>query len=145
MSKIVVSLPKGAVKYSLQGAVLALASYVAMQFLWALLIDRGVMGFELLYPAVCISAAIAAFFGCLYSASRGGRGDALSVASVIAVFLAVTVAAGLMSAEGLAVERGLTGVGLSMAAGGLAAALVGINLTGRGRGGKGKRKRRRQR
>lgn len=144
MSKIVVSLPGGVVKYSLQGAALALVIYLGQQCLWALLLHKGVMGFELLYPAVCVSAAVAAFFGCLYSAVRSGRGDALSVASVIAVFLAVTVAAGLLSAEGLAVERGLTGVGLSMAAGGLASALVGMNLSKRSRGPRARRRRRRQ-
>ena len=144
MSKIVVSLPKGAVRYSLQGAGLALTIYLAMQLLWALLIHKAVLNMALLYPAVCISAAVAAFCGCLYSAVKSGRSDSLSVAAVIAVFLAVTVAAGLCSAGGLAVERGLTGIGLSMVAGGLLAALVGIGRAGK-RKSVGKRKRRRYR
>ena len=141
MSKIVVSLPKGALKRSLQGGALALVIYLALQWLWALLIHKGVMGFELLYPAVCVAAALSSFCGCLYSAMKNGRAESLGVAAVVAVFLAVTVAAGLFSADGLAVERGLTGVGLSMAAGGLLAALVGVGRGGKARNNARNRKR----
>ena len=46
MSKLVMSLPQGMVKNSVVGGVLALASYVALQFVCALLVDRGVLGME---------------------------------------------------------------------------------------------------
>ena len=68
----------------------------------------------------------------------------LSVSAVVAVFLAVTVAAGLLTAESLAVDTGLTGVGLSMAAGGLAAALVGSLRPSQGGGGKRRARKRRR-
>ena len=47
MSKVVMSLPKGMVKNSVVGGLLALAVYVAMQFFYALLIHRGAVGMEL--------------------------------------------------------------------------------------------------
>ena len=125
MSKVVMSLPKGMVRRSLIGGAVALAVYVALQFLLALLLHREVVGEELLYPMVCISAALASFCGCVYSLLAGQGSPMLSVSVVVVVFLAVTAAVGLLTAEALSVERGLTGVGLSMAAGGLAASLVG--------------------
>ena len=70
MSKLVMSLPQGMVKNSVVGGVLALASYVALQFVCALLVDRGVLGMESLYPMVCVAAALASFLGCGYSVLR---------------------------------------------------------------------------
>ena len=65
-----------------------------------------------------------------------GKGTSmLSVPVVVVVFLSLTLAAALLTAEAVNVENGLTGLGLSMAAGGLLAALVGYNLP-RGRRGK---------
>lgn len=133
MSKVVMSLPKGVVKNSAIGAVIALASYIGLQLVCALLIDRGVVGMETLYPMVCVTAAAASFLGCGYSVLRGRR--ILTVPVVVAVFLTLTLAAALLTADAVAVENGLTGIGLSMAAGGLGAALVGLNLpkpSGRG-------------
>lgn len=144
MSKVVVSLPQGMVKNSVIGGVLALASYVALQFLWALLIDRGLLGFDGLYPLVCVSAAVASFLGCGYSVLRRSGSSMLSVPVVIAVFLTLTLAAALLTADAVAIENGLTGIGLSMAAGGLLAALIGGRLPGRG-GGRGRHKSRRKR
>ena len=66
----------------------------------------------------------------------------LSVPVVVAVFLTLTLAAALLTADAVNVENGLTGLGLSMAAGGLLAALVGYNLP---RGGRGKTRGRRRR
>ena len=89
MSKVVMSLPKGMVKNSVVGGVLALASYVALQFVCALLVDRGVLGMESLYPMVCVAAALASFLGCGYSVLRRREAAMLSVSAVVAVFLAV--------------------------------------------------------
>ena len=79
MSKLVMSLPQGMVKNSVVGGVLALASYVALQFVCALLVDRGVLGMESLYPMVCVAAALASFLGCGYSVLRGKGGAMLTV------------------------------------------------------------------
>ena len=142
MSKVVVSLPKGMVKNSVIGGVLALAAYVLTQFLWALLIDRGLLGFESLYPLVCVSAGAASLLGCGYSLLRGTSRTALSVPVVVVVFLTLTLAAAFLTADAVSLGGGLTGVGLSMAAGGLLAALIGGRLPKQKRG-RGKRKPRR--
>ena len=126
MSKVVMSLPKGMVRRSLVGGAIALAVYVALPFLLALLLH------------------LASFCGCMYSLLAGKGGSALSVSAVVAVFLAVTVAAGLLTAESLAVDTGLTGVGLSMAAGGLAAALAGSLRPSQGGGSKRRTRKRRR-
>ena len=138
MSRVVVALPKGMVRHSVIGGAVALGCYVALQFVWALLIHKEVMGEELLYPAVCISAAAASFLGCMYSLLSSGAARMLPVSAVVAVFLSVTMTAALLTAETVAVSNGLTGVGLSMAAGGLLAALLG----GSGRRGRSRRRRR---
>lgn len=128
MSKVVMSLPEGMVKNSLIGGLLALASYVALQFLCALLVDRGVLGLDQIYPLVCVTAAAASFLGCGYSVLKGKGTSMLTVPVVVVVFLTLTLAAALFTADAVSVENGLTGLGLSMAAGGLLAALVGYNL-----------------
>ena len=144
MSKIVMSLPEGMVKNSLIGGLVSLASYVALQFLCALLVDRGVLGLEQLYPLVCVTAAVASFLGCGYSVLRGKGASMLSVPVVVAVFLTLTLAAALFTADVVSIENGLTGLGLSMAAGGLLAALVGSNLHKGNRGKNRTRSRRRR-
>ena len=141
MSKPAISLPKGIVKDSLIGGAIALGAYVLLQFFCAMLIDKELLGLEKLYPMVCIAAAVSAFLGCGYSVLRRREAAMLSVSAVVAVFLAVTLAAAFVTAETVSVENGLTGVGLSMAAGGLAAALSGSAWQSRGRG---KRQRRRR-
>lgn len=128
MSKVVMSLPEGVVKNSLIGGLLALLSYVALQFLCALLVDRGVLGLDRIYPLACITAAVASFLGCGYSVLKGKGTSMLSVPVVVVVFLTLTLAAALFTADAVSIENGLTGLGLSMAAGGLVAALVGYNL-----------------
>lgn len=65
----------------------------------------------------------------------------LTVPVVVAVFLTLTLAAAFFTADAVRIENGLTGLGLSMAAGGLLAALVGYNLP-QGRTGKSRRRRR---
>ena len=55
MSKVVMSLPQGMVKNSVIGGLLALISYVALQFVCAMLVDKGVLGLEQLYPVVCVT------------------------------------------------------------------------------------------
>ena len=125
MSKVVMSLPKGMVKDVTVGTVVSLGTYVGLQFLWALLIDRGM---ERLYPLVCIAAALASFLGCGCTLLRGREGAMLSVPVVVAVFMTLTLTAALLTAETISIENGVTGLGLSMAAGGLLAALIGGNL-----------------
>ena len=144
MSKVVMSLPKGMVKNSVVGGLLALAAYVAMQFFYALLIHRGAVGMERLYPMTCAAALLASFLGCGYSVVRGKGTSMLTVPVVVAVFLTLTLAAAFFTADAICVDNGLTGIGLSMAAGGLLAALVGYNLP-RGGGSRGKRTRRKRR
>ena len=144
MSKVVMSLPEGMVKISLVGAVLALVSYVALQFVCALLVDRGVLALDQIYPLVCVTAALASFLGCGYSVLKGRGTSMLSVPVVVVVFLTLTLAAALFTADAVSIENGLTGLGLSMAAGGLLAALVGYNLPRRSRGTTRKRGRRRR-
>lgn len=144
ISKPAISLPKGIVRDSLVGGAIALAAYILLQFLCALLIDRELLGLEKLYPMVCVAAAVSAFLGCGYSVLRRKEAAILSVSAVVAVFLAVTLAAAFVTAETVAVENGLTGVGLSMAAGGLAAALAGsLRQTGGRTRGKRQKARRR--
>ena len=76
MSKVVMSLPKGMVKDVTVGTVVSLGTYVGLQFLWALLIDRGMLGMERLYPLVCIAAALASFLGCGCTLLRGREATA---------------------------------------------------------------------
>ena len=128
MSKVVMSLPKGMVKNSAIGGLIALGTYVALQFLCALLIDRQILGVARLYPMVCIAAALASFLGCGYSVLKGKSASMLSVSVVVVVFLTLTLAAAFLTADAISIDNGLTGIGLSMAAGGLAAALVGGSL-----------------
>lgn len=139
ISKPAISLPKGIVRDSLIGGAIALGDYILLQFFCALLIDRELLGLEKLYPMVCVAAAVSAFLGCGYSVLRRKEAAILSVSAVVAVFLAVTLAAAFITAETVAVENGLTGVGLSMAAGGLTAAMAGSARP------KGKRQRKRRR
>lgn len=128
MSKVVMSLPDGMVKNCLIGGGISLLSYILLQMLCALLVDRGVLGLEQMYPLVCVTAALASFLGCGYSVLKGKGTSMLSVPVVVVVFLALTLAAALLTTETVRIENGLTGLGLSMAAGGLLAALVGYNL-----------------
>lgn len=128
MSKVVMSLPKGMVKNSVIGALLALAAYVALQLVCAALIDREILGMDRLYPMVCVAAALSSFLGCGYSVLRGKGTSMLTVPVVVVVFLTLTLAAAFLAADAINIENGLTGLGLSMAAGGLLAALVGYNL-----------------
>lgn len=128
MSKVVMSLPKGMVKNSVTGGCVALAAYVALQLLCALLIHKELLGEDVLYPMVCVAAAVASFLGCGYSVLTRQEGAILTVSAVTAVFLLLTLAVALLANRSVAVENGLVGVGLSMAAGGLLAALVGANL-----------------
>lgn len=145
MSKIVMSLPKGMVKSSGLGGVVALAVYALLQMVCALLIQREVVGVELLYPMVCVTAALASFVGCVCCVLWGKDRSVLSVSAVVIVFLTLTLAAALLTAETIAVENGLTGVGLGMAAGGLLAAMVIPSGSGRGRGERRKRTAKRRR
>ena len=128
MSKVVMSLPKGMVKNSVIGGCVALAAYVVLQLLCALLIHKELLGEDVLYPMVCVAAAAASFLGCGYSVLTRQEGAILTVSAVTAVFLILTLAVALLANRSVAVENGLVGVGLSMAAGGLLAALVGANL-----------------
>lgn len=133
MSKMIAALPQLRIKESVIGGILSLVVYVALQFLNAALINCQALGEESLYVAVCISAGVSAFAGCGYSVLRRGRGAALSAASVIVVFLLLTVVVGVLSG-GECTGSGLVGVGGSMTVGGLAAAVVGSSVSDRKRG-----------
>ena len=124
MSKVIASLPGVLVKNSVVGAILALACYVALQFVAALLIHSEVVGEEMMYPMVCVAAGVSALAGCSYSVLRGGVGSVLSASSVVMVFLTVTVAVALLAGEAGTVGVGFTGVGSAMALGGLVAAVL---------------------
>ena len=144
MSKVVMSLPEGMVKNCLIGGGIALVSYVLLQMLCALLVNQGILGLDQMYPLICVTAALASFLGCGYSVLRGKGTSMLSVPVVVVVFLALTLTAALLTTDAVSVENGLTGVGLSMAAGGLLAALVGYNLPKGKRGKPGTRRKRRK-
>jgi len=131
MSKVVMALPKGMGKNCVVGGAIALGAYAALQMLCALLIHREVVSMDMLYPMVCITAAVASFLGCAYSILRGGSASMLTVSVVVVVFLTLTLAVAFFSADSIAVDNGLTGVGLCMAAGGLLAALVGPAFVGK--------------
>ena len=118
MSKVVMSLPEGMVKNCLVGGAIALVSYVLLQMLCALLVDQGVLGLDQIYPLVCVTAALASFLGCGYSVLRGKGTYMLPVPVVVVVFLSLTLPAALLTTDAVSVENGLTGLGLSMAAGG---------------------------
>ena len=144
MSKVVMSLPEGMVKNCLIGGAIALVSYVLLQMLCALLVDQGVLGLDQIYPLVCVTAALASFLGCGYSVLRGKGTSMLPVPVVVVVFLSLTLTAALLTTDAVSVENGLTGLGLSMAAGGLLAALVGHNLPKGKRGRTAARRKRRK-
>ena len=144
MSKVVMSLPEGMVKNCLIGGAIALISYVLLQMLCALLVDQGVLGLDQIYPLVCVTAALASFLGCGYSVLRGKGTSMLPVPVVVVVFLSLTLTAALLTTDAVSVENGLTGLGLSMAAGGLLAALVGYNLPKGKRGRTASRRKRRK-
>ena len=133
-----------AVKNCLVGGGISLLSYVLLQMLCALLVDRGVLGLDQIYPLVCITAAAASFLGCGYSVLKGKGTSMLSVPVVVVVFLSLTLAAALVTTDAVQIENGLTGLGLSMAAGGLLAALVGYNLPKGKRGRTGTRRKKRR-
>ena len=61
MSKVVMSLPEGMVKNCLIGGGISLLSYVLLQMVCALLVDRGLLGLTQIYPLVCVTAALASF------------------------------------------------------------------------------------
>lgn len=124
MSKLMTAPSRGAVKSSALGGGAALVVYVLLQLVYALLIDREVVGLELLYPMVCGAAAVAAFAGCLCCVLLRGERSVLSLSGVVAVFLTLTLAAALLTADAVALEGGLAGVGLGMVAGGLLAAIL---------------------
>ena len=105
MSKIVMSLPEGMVKNSLIGGLLALLSYVALQFLCALLVDNGLLELDQIYPLVCVTAAVASFLGCGYSVLRGKGASMLPVPAVVVVFLTLTLAAALFTADAVSIEN----------------------------------------
>ena len=143
MPKGIASLPRDLLKSSVVGAVVALAAYMLLQFAVALLIHCEVIGEGMLYPAVCVSAAVASFLGCGCSMLVGKRGGVLSASAVVAVFLGLTIVIGLLGGGSGAVGAGVTGIGVAMVAGGLlAAALAGFIVKGSAGAKKKRRKRR---
>lgn len=124
MSKMVASLPRGLMKNSVVGAILALVCYVLLQFFVALLMHSEVAGEGAMYPMVCAAAGLSSFLGCVYCVVKGGGGRVLSASAVVLIFLVVTVAVALLTSEVGMIDGGLTGVGAAMAAGGLLAAFV---------------------
>jgi len=78
----------------------------------------------------------------MFCVISGRESRVLTVSAVVAVFLTVTLAAALLTTETVAVSNGLTGVGLSMAAGGLLSSLLGSGRSGQGRRRRNRRKKR---
>ena len=142
MLKPVVPLSRGALGRTLIGGLVALLCYGLLQTVCAFLLHREIVDESALYPGVCICAAMSSFAGCGYSVLKGRGSRLLSASAVAAVFLALTVVVGIftMGAD-MQAKNGMTGVGLSMAAGGLLAAAVGDALLAR-RSEKNRRKRR---
>ena len=124
MSNAVGSLFGGLLKNSVIGAAVALVSYVVFQLLCALLIHCEIVGEGMIYPMVCVSAAVSSFLGCVYGVMRGGEGRILSASLVAAVFLVLTLLIGLLSCESSTISAGWAGIGGAMAVGGLLAAMV---------------------
>lgn len=124
MSKISFSLPKGWAKNSIIGAVISLLSYVVLQSISAMLIYFEMVGEGAVYSLVCISAALAVFLGCGYHLIQKTE-NILNSSTVIAIFLALTIVIGILSNPSHEIGFGLTGVGVSMVIGGLAAVFLG--------------------
>lgn len=137
MSKLMTAPPGAAVRSSILGGAAALGVYTLLQLVCALLIHRELVGVELLYPMVCAAAAVAAFAGCVCCVVLRGKCSVLSMSGVVAVFLTLTLAAALLTADAVALDGGLAGVGLGMAAGGLLAAIA---VPAGGRGGRRRRR-----
>ena len=143
MPKVELSLPDGMMKKGIVGALISMACYVAMQCLVAFLVCREIVSPEMIYPAACVSAAIASFVGCLFGS---GKGSGMSSAVVVTVYLALTVLIGLCTSEHGINGSGLAGVGIAMSLGGLASAFVGgtMGKSGSGRRERGRSRRRRK-
>lgn len=124
MSKVVASLPEGMVKGGFVGAVVSLVCYVLLQFLSALLISKEMVGEEMLYPIVCLSAGMSSFAGCWCGTNRSKGGRGLGAATVVVVFLALTIVIGFLSGEVGVIGDGLVGIGVSMSLGGLMVACI---------------------
>lgn len=128
MSKIVMSLPDGMVKGVCAGAAVSLISYILLQFFTAFLISEELVSGEVLCFMVCMSAGLSSFMGC-----RVKKGAVLSAATVVAVFLVLTVVIGFLGSESGVNGDMLVRVGVAMSVGGLvAAALDGVRW-GKGR------------
>lgn len=124
MSGIVAAVPKGLVKNSVIGALLALGCYVVLQFISALLIHGELVGEGMMHPMVCVTAGVSAFLGCGYSVMKSGAGSVLSATAVVLVFLVLTTATALVIGERGGIGEGMIGVGAAMAIGGLASAVA---------------------
>ena len=92
MSKVVMSLPEGMVKNCLIGGGISLLSYVLLQMVCALLVDRGLLGLTQIYPLVCVTAALASFLGCGYSVWKGKGTSMLTVPVVAMVMVSLSLA-----------------------------------------------------
>ena len=123
MSKVVVSLPEGMGKGSFVGAFVSLVCYVLLQFLVAFLICKEIVGEGMLYSIVCSSAGISAFVGCWYGTAHSKGKGGLGAATVVVVFLVLTVVIGVLLGEVEVIRGGLVGVGVSMSVGGFLAAV----------------------
>ena len=141
MSNVVGSQFERLLKNSIIGVVVALVSYVILQLLCAFLIHCEIAGEGMIYPMVCISAAVSSYMGCVYGVMRGGEGRILSASMVAAVFLALTIAIGLLSGESGAVSSGWAGIGGAMALGGLLAAMTPSLWKKKGGAGRGRARR----
>ena len=125
MSKNMLSLPGGMIKNGGVGALISLVCYILLQALSALLVCEEIISPDMVYPAVCVSAAVASFVGCVVGMVQADKGNALSSAVVVAVFLSLTVLIGVCMNEGGVDGSGLIGVGVAMSLGGLASAFLG--------------------
>ena len=141
MSNAVGSRFESLLKNSVVGAVVALISYVTFQLLCAFLIHCEIAGEGMIYPLVCVSAAVSSYLGCVYGVMRGGEGRILSASLVTAVFLSLTVVIGLLSCESGVISTGWAGIGGAMALGGLLAAMTPSLLKKKGGAARGRARR----
>ena len=124
MSKNKGTLFERLLKNSVVGSVIAMISYVMLQLLCALLVHCEIVGEGMIYPMVCVGAAVSSFLGCVYGVMRGGEGRILSASVVAVIFMSLTIMIGLLSGKSDAIASGWVGIGSAMAVGGLLAAMV---------------------
>ena len=125
MPGITASRSKTFIKTCMIGAIIALGTYAVLQLFTALLIHCEIVGEDSLYLLVCISAAVASFVGCGVTMLGREKKGGLSASAVVLIFLALTLVIALTVGKADGITDGFVGIGIAMAVGGLAVALLG--------------------